>query len=179
MNLKYKPRHGLKNLIYLMDHILYLIFKIILNISSKKHREKTANPSIRIYINIIENRITFKIKTGYHLELLTPEIMKLLGSTKSKITKDKNRENVSHLEITEVLLVHCNITNNDYQQDWRVFYIFVSNKSFGQLLDISPKNFIFLKTFDSEFSYIEVWFTDENYQPVEIEDKINITLVID
>ena len=179
MNLKYKPRHGLKNLIYLMDHILYLIFKIILNISSKKHGEKTANPSIRIYINIKYNRITFKIKAGYYLELLTPETMKLIGSTKSKITKDKNRENVSHLEITEVLLVHCNITNNDYQQDSRVFYIFVSNKLFGQLLDISPKKFIFLKTFDSEFSYIEVWFTDENYKPVEIEDKINITLVID
>ena len=83
-----------------------------------------------------------------------------------------------HLEITEVVLVHFNIVNNDYQQDSRVFYTFVPNKSFGQLLDISPKNFIFLKTFDSEFSYIEVWFTDQNSKPLEIEDKINITLVI-
>ena len=104
--------------------------------------------------------------------------MKLLGSTKSKITKDENGENVPHLEITEVVLVHCNIVNNDYQQDSRVLYTFVPNKSFGQLLDISPKNFIFLKTFDSEFSYIEVWFTDQNSKPLEIEDKINITLVI-
>ena len=126
----------------------------------------------------MENRITFKIKAGYYLEDLTPEITKLLGSTKSKINKDKNSENMPHLEIIEVILVHCNIVNNNYQQDSRVLYTFVPNKSFGQLLDISPKNFIFLKTFDSEFSYIEVWFTDQNSKPLEIEDKINITLVI-
>ena len=67
-----------------------------------------------IYVNKIENRITFKIKTGYYLELLTPETMKLLGSTKSKRTKDKKGENVPHLEITEIILVHCNIVNNDH-----------------------------------------------------------------
>ena len=75
-----------------------------------------------------------------------------------------------NLEITEVVLIYCNIVNNDYQQDSRVLYTFVPNKSFGQLLDISPKNFIFLKTFDSEFSNIEVWFTDQNSKPLEIED---------
>ena len=104
--------------------------------------------------------------------------MKLLGSTKSTITKDKNGENVPHLEFTEVLLVHCNIVNNDYEQDLRVLYTFISNKSFGQLLDVSPKNLTFFKTFNSEFSYIEVWFTDQNSKPVEIKDKININLVI-
>ena len=104
--------------------------------------------------------------------------MKLLGSTKSRITKDKNGENVPHLEITEEILVHCSIVNNDYQQDSRVLYTFVPNKSFGQLLDISPKNLIFWKTFNSEFLCIEVWFTDQNSEPLEIEDKINITLVI-
>ena len=83
-----------------------------------------------------------------------------------------------HLEIAEVVLIQCNIVNNTYQQNSRVMYIFAPNKSFGQLLDISPKKFIFLKTFDSEFSYIEVWFTDQNSKPLEIEDKINITLVI-
>ena len=62
----------------------------------------------------IENTITFKIKTDYYLELLTPEKMKLLGSTKSKINKDENGGNVPHLEITEVVLVHCNIVNNNY-----------------------------------------------------------------
>ena len=104
--------------------------------------------------------------------------MKLLGSTKSKITKDENSANVARLEITKVVLVHCNIVNNYYQQDSRVLFTFVPNKSFGQLLDILSKTFIFLKTFNSEFSYIEVWFTDQNSKPLEIEDKINITLVI-
>ena len=74
--------------------------------------------------------------------------------------------------------MHCNIVNNDYQQDLRVLYAFVPNKLFGQLLDISPKNFIFLKTFDSEFLYIELWIIDQNSKAVEIEDKINIPLVI-
>ena len=83
-----------------------------------------------------------------------------------------------HLEITEVVLVHCNIVNNDYQQNSRDLDTFVPNKPFGQLLDILPKKFIFLKTFNSEFSYIEVWFTDQNSKPLEIKDKINITLVI-
>ena len=119
-----------------------------------------------IYVNKIENRITFKIKTGYFFELLTPETMKLLGSTKNKITKDENGENVPQLEITEVVLVHCNIVNNDYQQESRVLYKFFPNRSFGQLLDISPKKFIFFKTFGSEFSYIEVWFTDQNSKPL-------------
>ena len=72
-----------------------------------------------------------------------------------------------HLETTEVVLIHCNIVNNDYQQDSRVLYTFVPNKSLGQLLDISPKNVIFLKIFNSEFSYIEVWFTDPNSKPQE------------
>ena len=104
--------------------------------------------------------------------------MRLLGSTKSKITENENGKNVSSLEITEVVLVNCNIANNNYQLNSRVFYTFVPNKSFGQLLNISPKNYIFLKTLDSEFLYIEVWFTKQNSNPLEIEDKINITLVI-
>ena len=83
-----------------------------------------------------------------------------------------------HLEITKIVLVHWNIVNNDYQQDSRVLYTFVPKKSFSQLLDISSKNVMFLKTFDSEFSYIEEWFTDQNPKPLEIENKINITLVI-
>ena len=104
--------------------------------------------------------------------------MRLLGSAKTKITKDENGENVSCLEITEVVLVHCNVVNNTYQQNLRVLYTFIPNKLFGQLLEVSPNNFIFLKTFDSEFSYIEAWFTDQNFNPLEIEDKINMALVI-
>ena len=82
--------------------------------------------------------------------------MKLLGSTNSKITKNENGENVLYLEITEVVLIDCNVVNNSYQLNSRVLYTFVPNKSLGQLLDISPENFIFSKTFDSEFLYIEV-----------------------
>ena len=104
--------------------------------------------------------------------------MKLLGSTENRITKDKKGEYVPHLEITEVVLVHCNIVNNDYQHDSRVLYTFVPNKMFGSLLEISPTNHIFLKTFNSEFQTIEAWFTDQNSQPLEIEDRINLTLVI-
>ena len=76
------------------------------------------------------------------------------------------------------MLIHCNVDNNSYQQKSRVLYTFVPNKSFGQLLEISPENLRFLKIFDSEFSHIEVWFADQNSNPLEIEDKINITLVI-
>ena len=117
-----------------MDHILYQIFKITLNTSLKKHETVTDNPSIMIYVNKIENRISFKIKTGYYLELSTSETMKLLGSTKSKITKGKNGENIPHLKINEAILVQCNIFNNDYLQNSRVLYTFVPNKSFGQVL---------------------------------------------
>ena len=114
-----------------------------------------------IYVNKIEKRITFKIKTGYFLKLLMPETKNLLGSTKSNITKDENDENVPRLEITEVVLIHCDIVNNDYQQDSRVLYTFVLDRSFGQLMDISQKCFIFWKTFNSEFSNTKAWLTDQ------------------
>ena len=84
-----------------------------------------------IYVNKIENRITFKIRNGCYLELLTTETMKLLGSNQSKISKDKSRENGPHLEITELVLVHCNLVNSHYQQDLRMLYTFVPNKPFG------------------------------------------------
>ena len=106
---------------------------------------------------------------------LKPETMELLGSTKNKITKGENGENVPHLEITELVLILWNIANSDYQLDSRVLYIFIRNKSFGQLLNISTNNFTYLKTFNS---YIEVWFTDQNSKSLEIENTINITLVI-
>ena len=130
-----------------------------------------------MYINRIENRITFKIKSGYYLELLTPETMKLLGSTESKIT-DTNDGNVPHLEIVELVLVHCNLVNNDYQQDSRILYTFVPNKTFGSLLEISPTNQVFLKTFNSEFQEVKIWFTDQTSKPLELQDKISITLII-
>ena len=141
----------------------------------KKHSEAVDDPSIRIYVNATENRITFKIKNGFYLELLTPETMKLLGS---KMTKDKNGENVPHLEIVELVLVHCNLVNNDYQQNPRILYTFVPNKTFGSLLEISPPNHIFFKTFNSEFQEIKVWFTDQTSKLLEVEDKINLSLIV-
>ena len=144
----------------------------------KKHSESVDNPPIRIYVNGIENRIMFKIKSGYYLELLTPETMQLLGSAESKITKDKNGENVPRLEVAELVSIHCNLVNNDYQQDSRILYAFAPNKTFGSLIEISPTNHVFLKTFNSEFQEIKVWFTDQTSKPLELEDKINVTLII-
>ena len=149
-----------------------------MNILKKKHSESVNNPPIRIYVNRIENRITFKIKSGYYLELLTPETMKLLGSAESKTTKDKNGENVSPLEVVELVLLHCNLVNNDYRQDSRILYAFVPNKTFSSLLEISPTNHVFLKTFNSEFQESKIWFTDQTSALLELEDKINVTLII-
>ena len=117
----------------------------------KKNNESIDNSPIRIYMKKIENIITFQIKIGHYLEILIPETKKLLGSTKNKIAKAKIDKNVPHLELTKVILVCCNIFNNNYQQDSRVSYTFVSNKPFGQLLEISPTDFIFLKIFNLVF----------------------------
>ena len=160
---------GLYSISYIQDYFEYIL---------KNYNENVDNQSIRIHVNKIENRITFKIKNGYYLELLTSETMKLLGSTESKITENKNDENVPYLEITELVLVHCNLVNNDHHQDSRILYTFVPNKSFGSLFEISPTNHIFLKTFNPEFQEISIWFTDQNSKPLEVEDKINLTLII-
>ena len=109
----------------------------------KKHSENVDNTSITMYVNKLENRITFKIKSGYYLELVTPETKKLLGSTESKITKDKDGENVPHLEVVELVLVHCSVANIDYQEDLKILDTFVPNKTFGRFLEISPTNHIF------------------------------------
>ena len=103
--------------------------------------------------------------------------MKLIRNTENKITKNKNGENVPHLEIKEIALVHCSIVNNDYQQDSRVLYSFMPNKRFGSLLDVYQANNIFLKKFNTQYDEIEVWFTDQNSKPLEIEDRINLTVV--
>ena len=126
----------------IQDYFVYIL---------KKYSKNFDNPSIKIYVNKIENRIAFKIKNVYYLELLTPKTMTLLGSTEGEITKDKNGENVPHLKRVELALVHCNLFINDYHQDSRILYTFVPNKPFGSLLEISPTNHIFLETFNSEF----------------------------
>ena len=104
--------------------------------------------------------------------------MNLLGNTESKITKDKNGENIPHLEVAELVLVHCSLVNNDCQQDSRILYTFVPNKTFGSLLEISKRNHVFLKTFNSEFQEIKIWFPNQTSTPLEVEDRINVTLII-
>ena len=104
----------------------------------KKHEPSTENPPIQIYPNKIKNRIVFKIKSGYKLELLTPETMKLLETTKKDVDSDKNNENVPKVESVEVALVQCNLVKNDYQHTSKVLFSFVPNKKFGQLINISP-----------------------------------------
>ena len=144
----------------------------------KKHENISDTAPILIYANKITNRIVFKTKSGYKLELLSKETMKLLGSTSNIINADKNSENVPRLENVEVVLVHFNLVNNSYQQASRVLFTFVPNKQYGQLINISPYTLIFLKTMNTEFSEIEIWFTDQNNNALEIEDNVNITLII-
>ena len=111
---------------YTISDIQYF-FKYILN----KHGEKTVNPSIRIYVNKIENGITLKIKTVYYLDLLTPETKKILAKTKTNITKDENGLNVFYLEMTEVVVVHCNIVIDNYQTQESCINLFLINCLFN------------------------------------------------
>ena len=126
----------------------------------KKHETIGENAPTLIYTNTINNRIVFKIKSGYKLELLSKETVKLLGSTYDTIDAAKNSENVPRLGNVEVVLVHCDLVNNSYQQYSRVLFTFVPAKQYGQLISISPHSLAFLKTMNTDFSEIEIWFTD-------------------
>ena len=144
----------------------------------KKHEAIADNPPVQIYVNKIKNRIVFQIKTGYKLELLSEETMRLLGSSEKDRDQNKDGEIVPKLETVEVILVHCNLVNNNYQQASTVLFTFVPNKQFGQLITITPHSLTMLKTTNAEFSFIEIWFIDQNNRPLEIEDNVNITLII-
>ena len=144
----------------------------------KKHETYAENPPIQIYPNKIKNRIVLKVKSGHKLELLSPETMKLLGRTKQDVDKDKVREDVLKLETVEVVLMHCNLVNNSYQQASKVLFTFVPNEQFGQLITISPHSLTTLETTNAEFQSIQLWFTDQNNRSLEIEVRINITLII-
>ena len=120
----------------------------------------------------------FKIKTAYKLELLSKETMRLLGSTEQDIAKDENGETVRKVETVDVALMHRNVFNNNYQQASKVLFMFVPDKQFGQLITISPHSLTMLKTTNAEFPFIELWFTDQNNRPLEIEDNVNITLIV-
>ena len=160
---------GSYNISEIQGYIEYII---------KKHETIGENAPILICANTIDNRIVFKIKSGYKLELLSKETMKLLGSTKDIIDTHKNSENVPALENVEVVLVHCNLVNNSYQQHLRVLFTFVPTKQYGKLVSISPHSLAFLKKMNTEFSKIEIWFTDQNNNALEIEDNVNISLII-
>ena len=110
--------------------------------------------------------------------MLTPETMKLLGSTKKDVDKDKDGENVPKLESVEVVLVHCNLVKNDYQLTSKVLFTFVPNKQFGQLINISPHSLTMMNTVNTEFSSVEVWFTDQVSKALKIEDNVNLTLIM-
>ena len=144
----------------------------------KKHETLAEDPPVEIYPNKIKNRIIFKIKAGYKLELLTPETARLLGSTLKVVDKDKNREIVQKLESVEVVLIHCNLVKNNDQHSSKVLLSFVPNKQFGQLINISPPSLTMMIAVDTKFSHVEVWFTDQASKTLEIEDNINLTLII-
>ena len=120
----------------------------------------------------------FKIKTAYKLELLSKETMRLLGSTEQDIAKNENGETVRKVETVDVALMHRNVFNNNYQQASKVLFMFVPDKQFGQLITISPHSLTMLETTNAEFPFIELWFTDQNNRPLEIEDNVNITLTV-
>ena len=129
-------------------------------------------------MNKIKNGIVFQIKTDYKLELLSPETMELLGSTKNYVNQDKDEEDVIKLEFVEVILVHCNLVNNNYWQVSKVLFTFVQNKQFGQLITIAHHSLTKLNTTNTEFSSIEEWFTDQNSKQLEREDNVNTTQIV-
>ena len=161
-------RDGSYSISDIQDYIEYIF---------KKHENIADNPPVHIYTNEIKNRIVFKIKTGYKLELLSPEPMTLLASTKKNIDQDEDGEDVPKLESVEVVLVHCNLVNNNYQQASKVLFTFIPNEQFGQLITIAPHLLTTLNTANTEFCSIIVWFTDQNRKHLEIEDNVNMTLI--
>ena len=130
------------------------------------------------YVKKINNRTVFKIKSGYKLELLSKEAMRLLGSSTDTIDGDKNSELVPKFESVDLVLVHCNLVNNSYQQASKVLFTFVTNKKYGQLINVSPETLIILKTVNTEFSFMEIWLTDQDNRPLEIKDSVNISLTV-
>ena len=144
----------------------------------KKLETLAENPPMQIYQKKVKNRIVFKVRTDYKLELLSPETMKLLGSAKKDVDKDKDGEDAPKLESVEVILVHCNLVNNSYQQASKVLFTFVLNKQFGQLITISLHLLTMLKTTNAEFQSIQLWFPHQKNRPLEIEDSVDITLII-
>ena len=145
---------------------------------TKKHETIAEVSPVLIYVNEINDGIVFKIKSGYKLELLSKETMRLLGSSSDTIDGDKNSELVPKLESVDLILVHCNVVKNNYRQASKLLFTFVPNKKYGQLITVSPETLIMLKTVNTEFSFIAIWFTDQDNRPLKIEYSVNISLII-
>ena len=160
---------GSYSIVALQNYFEYII---------KKHETIADVSPVLIYVNEMNNRIFFKIKSGYKLELLSKQTMRLLGSLTDSIDGDKNSELVTKFESADLVLVHCNSVNHSYQQASKALFTFVPNKKYSQLITISPNSLIMLKTINTEFLFIEIWFTDQDNRPLEIEDSVNISLII-
>ena len=130
----------------------------------KKHETIAEVSPVLIYVNEINNRIVFKIKSGYNLTV-SKETMRLFGRWSDTTDGDKNSELVPKLESVDLVLVHCNVVNNNYQQASKALFPFVPNKKYGQLITVLPETLIMLKTVNTEFSFIEIWFTDQYNRP--------------
>ena len=161
--------HGVYSVFDIQDYFEYII---------KKHETITDNPPVQIYVNKIKNRIVFKIKICYKLELLLEETMQLLESSKKILIKIKIEKMYQKLETVEVVLAHCDLVNNNYQEASRVLFTFVPNKQLHQLITITLHSQIMLKTTNAEFSFIQIWFTDQNNRPLELKYNVNTTLII-
>ena len=133
---------------------------------------------MQIYANKIKNKTVFEIKRSYKLELSFPKTMRLIGSAKKDKDQDKDEEDVPRLESAEVVLVHYNLVNNNYQQASKVIFTFVPNKQFGQLITSGPHSLIVLNATNIEFSSIEVWFTEQKSKQLEVEDNVNRPLIL-
>ena len=149
---------------YTKDYIDYII--------KKNETLRTISPN-NVYINRINNRLVFKIKDRYKLELQMRETVGLFGSTKELIDKIKNEEKVQSLE---VVFVQCNLVDNQYQQKFEVLYTFSPYKSYAYLLNVVASNLVFLKTYNTESDEIIITFTNQNGKPLEIEDKVDLTI---
>ena len=153
----------------IQDYIEYII---------KKHKTLTMVPPIHVPINRINNRLVFKIKDGYILEIQTAETMKLFASKRKLSNTIKNEENVPNLEVVELVLVQCNLIDNQCKQKSELLQTFRPNKSYAYLLNVGPGNLVFLKSYSTEFYEIIIAFTDQNDRPLEIKGKVSLTLLI-
>ena len=159
---------GSYNIADINDYFRYIVQK-----HTKDHEK-----DIEIFANRVKNRVSFKLGAGVSLELRTPETQKLLGVSEKVVKGEVNGDLVPQLETVQTVLVHCNLVDNEYQQDSNILYSFVPDKSFGGILSVHPTEFIFLKCYMSEFDHIEIRFTDQDGVPLSIEDNIQMTMVI-